>query len=78
MVHSKAARKRARCCGSPSVAGEDLKLNFAGLAIAGLDGVDDAGADVGADGEAVYKDEDRLGEVEFEQGFGRRELDDLS
>ena len=55
-----------------------MELDFAGLAVAGLDGVDDAGADVGADGEAVDEDEDGLGEVEREEGFGGGELDDLA
>jgi hypothetical protein len=48
------------------------------FAVAGLDGVDDAGADSGRDGEAVDEDEDGLGEVEFEEGLGGGELDDLS
>ena len=54
------------------------KLDFAGFAVAGFDGVDDAGADVGAEGEAVDEDEDGLGEVEFEEGLGGGELDDLA
>ena len=63
---------------SLSSAGEGVELDFAGLAVAGLDGVNDAGADVGGDGEAVDEDEDGLGEVEREEGFGRGELDDLA
>ena len=55
-----------------------MELDFAGFAVAGFDGVDDAGAGVGADGEAVDEDEDGLGEVEFEEGFGGGELDDLA
>ena len=55
-----------------------MELDFAGLAVAGLDGVDDAGADFGGDGEAVDEDEDGLGEVEFEEGFGGGEFDDLA
>ena len=54
------------------------ELDFAGFAVAGFDGVDDACADVGGDGEAVDEDEDGLGEVEFEEGFGGGELDDLA
>ncbi len=57
---------------------DGVELDFAGLAVAGFDGVDDAGADVGGEGEAVDEDEDGLGEVEFEQGFGGGELDDLA
>ena len=53
-------------------------MDFAGLAVSGLDGVNDAGADVGGDGEAVDEDEDGLGEVEREEGLGGGELDDLS
>ena len=53
-------------------------MDFAGLAVSGLDGVDDAGADVGGDGEAVDEDEDGSGEVEREEGLGRGELDDLA
>ena len=55
-----------------------MELDFAGLAVSGLDGVDDAGADVGGDGEAVDEDEDGLGEVEREEGLGGGELDDLA
>ena len=55
-----------------------MELDFAGLAVAGLDGVDDAGADVGREGEAVDEDEDGLGEVEREEGLGGGELDDLA
>ena len=55
-----------------------MELDFAGLAVAGFDGVDDAGADVGGDGEAVDEDEDGLGEVEFEEGFRGGEFDDLA
>ena len=47
-----------------------MELDFAGLAVAGLDGVDDARARVGRDREAVDEDEDRLGEVEFEEDSG--------
>ena len=59
-------------------AGEGVELDFAGLAVAGLDGVYDAGADVGGDGEAVDEDEDGAGEVEREEGFGGGELDDFA
>ena len=57
--------------------------DFAGFAVAGFDGVDDAGADVGREGEAVDEDEDGAGvvrgsgEVEFEEGLGGGEFDDL-
>ncbi len=60
------------------VGGNGLEAHFAGLAVAGLDGVDDAGADIGGDGQAVDQDEDGLGEVEFEQRLRGGELDDLS
>ncbi len=39
---------------------DGVELDFAGFAIAGFDGVYEAGADVGDDGEAVYEDEDGL------------------
>ncbi len=52
-----------------------MELDFAGFAVAGFDGVDDAGAALGSDGEAVDEDEDGLGEVELEEGLGGGELD---
>ena len=55
-----------------------MELDFAGLAVAGLDGVNDAGADGGGDGEAVDEDEDGAGEVEREEGLRRGELNDLA
>ena len=55
-----------------------MELDFAGLAVAGLDGVYDARPDVGGDGEAVDEDEDGLVEVEREEGFGGGELDDFA
>ena len=63
---------------SLAAAERGVELDFAGFAVAGFDGVDDAGADVGRDGEAVDEDEDGLGEVEFEEGLGGGELDDLA
>ena len=53
------------------------ELDFAGFAVTGLDGVDDAGAKFRIDCETVDEDEDRLGEVEFEEGFGGGEFDDF-
>ena len=44
-------------------AGEGVELDFAGFAVAGLDGIYDSGAGVGANGEAVDEDEDGGGEV---------------
>ena len=55
-----------------------MELDFAGFAVAGFDGVDDAGAGIGADGEAVDEGEDGLGEVEFEEGFGGGEFYDFA
>src|SRR6185437_3394931 len=52
-----------------------MELDLAGLAVAGLDGVYDAGARVGADGETICEDEDGLREVEFEQRLGGGEFD---
>ncbi len=52
--------------------------DLAGFAIGGFDGVDDAGAVVGADDDAVEENEDGEGEVEVEQRLGRGELDDLA
>ena len=57
---------------------DGVELDFAGLAVAGLDGVDDAGANGWGDGEAVDEDEDGLVEVEREEGLGRGELDDAA
>ena len=51
-----------------------MELHFAGFAVAGLDGVDDSCADLRTDGETVDEDEDGLGEVEFEEGFGGGEF----
>ncbi len=42
------------------VFGEDAELDFAGLAVAGLDGVDQAAADFGRECEAVGEDENGL------------------
>ena len=43
--------------------------DFAGFAIAEFDGIDDALHLIGADDEAIGKDEDVVGEVEVEEGF---------
>ena len=59
-------------------AGKQLELDLAGFAVAGFDGIHKAGADFGGKGEAVDEDEDGLGEVEFEKGLGRGELDDAA
>ena len=67
-----------RWLSSSWLARDGVELNFAGLAVAGLDGVDEAGADLGAEGEAVDEDEDGLGEVEFEERLGGGELDDVA
>ena len=48
---------------------DGVELDLAGLAVAGFDCVYETGADFGAEREAVYEDEDGLGEVEFEEGF---------
>jgi len=57
-----------------------VELDLAGLAVSGLDGVDEAGADAGGEGEAVNEDEDGaggwVGEIQFEEGLGGGELDD--
>ncbi len=66
------------CGGVFGGAGEGVELDFAGLAVAGFDGVDEAGADVGGEGEAVDEDEDGAVEVEFEEGLGGGELDDVA
>ena len=58
--------------------GSFFEDDFAGLAIADLDGVDDAGAVLGADDDAVEQDEDGQREVEIEQRLGGGELDDAS
>ena len=53
VVHSKAAENLEVLGGGFAFAGHGVELDFAGFAVAGLDGVYDAGAGVGADGEAV-------------------------
>ncbi len=55
-----------------------LEDDFAAFAIADFDGIDDAGADVGGNGEAVGENGEGLVEVEFEEGFRRRELADFA
>ena len=42
-----------------------MELDFAGFAVAGFDGVYDAGAGVGGERETVDENEDGLGEVEL-------------
>ncbi len=59
-------------------AGDGVEEDFAGLAVAGFDGVYDSAPDFRAEGEAVDEDVDGAGEVEFEEGFGRGELDDFA
>ena len=56
---------------------EGVELDFAGLAVAGFDGVYDSRARVWADGEAIDEDEDGGVEVELEERLGGGELDDL-
>ena len=51
--------------------------DFAGFAVAEFDGIDDALHLIGADDEAVGEDEDGLGEVEVEEGFGGGEFEGL-
>ncbi len=67
--------------------GDGAEDDFAGFAVAGFDGVDEAGADVVGEREAVGEDEDGAwrfrrarggGEVEFEEGLGGGELDDVA
>ena len=61
--------------GDGFVARNGEEADLAGLAVAGFDGVDEARADVGREGEAVDEDEDGAGEVELEEAFGGGELD---
>ncbi len=49
------------------IAGNLFKDDFAGLAIGDFGGVDDAGAVLSADDDAVKEDEDGEGEVEVEE-----------
>ena len=56
---------------------QGLELDFAGFAIAGLNGVNNSGAACRADNEAIDEDEDGLCEVELEKGFRGGEFDDL-
>src|SRR6266702_1890289 len=66
------------CICGLSRAGDSVELDFAGLAVAGLDGVYDSRSYFRANRESVDEDEDGLGEVEFEEGFGGGEFDDFS
>ena len=59
----RSAARTAGVVGRFAVARSRLEIDFAGFAVADLDGVDDACADVGRDDEAVDQDEDGLGEV---------------
>ena len=60
------------------VARGGLENDFAGFAIADLDGVHDAGAGVGSNHQAVDQQEDRLAEIDVEQRLGRGEFEDLA
>ena len=64
-----------RSCWSPAGALED---ELAGLAVADLDGVDEALMQVGADGETVHQEKDGLREIDVEQRFRRGELENLA
>ncbi len=59
--------------------GDEFEDGFAGaLAIADLDGIDEAGAGFGIDGEAIDEDVDGLHEIHVQQRFGRREFVDAA
>ena len=58
-------------------AGDFFEDDFAGFAVGDFDGVHDAGAVFWRDYDAVDQDEDGLGEVEVEEGFGAGELEDF-
>ena len=72
------ALRKAECARRLAVARRGLEDDLAGLAIADLDGVHDAGAGVGETDEAVNQHEDGLVEVQVEQGFRGGELEDLA
>jgi hypothetical protein len=73
----KALREAEALCGFP-VARSGLEDDFAGLAVADLDGVHDTGAGVGRNDQAVNQQEDGLAEVNVEQGFRGGELENLA
>ena len=72
------ALRKAEALRGLAVARSGLEDDFAGLAIADLDGVHDAGAGVGRNDQAVNQQEDWLAEVDVEQGFRGGEFEDLA
>src|SRR5208283_203339 len=52
--------------------------DFACFAITNLDGIDNAGALVGGDDEAIHQSKHRFGKVDIEQRLRGRELEDLA
>ena len=79
LLHSK-ARGEALPLARPlaSIARNLFKDDFAGFAIGNLSRIHDARAILGADDDAIEKDEDGKREVEIEQRLRRGELDDLA
>ena len=60
------------------VARDFLEDDLAGLAVGDLGGIDDAGAVLGADHDAVQEDEDRKREVQVQERLGSGELEDAA
>ena len=75
---TRSAAKSSRRCEGSLVTRNRLEDDFAGLAIADLDGVHDAGAGVWRDHQAVNQQEDGLVEVHVEQRFRSGEFEDLA
>ena len=63
---------------SSLVAGCALEDQFAGLAVADLDGVDEALMHVGPDGQTVDQEEDGLREIDVEERLGGGEFENLA
>ena len=74
-LHSKRSLKTRRWARIARGVGNEFEDGFAvAFAIADFDGVDEAGARFGIDGQAIDDDPDWLREVDVEKRFGRREF----
>ena len=75
-LHSKRSLKTSRSAAVPARrVGRKFENRFAiPFAIANFDGIDEASARFGIDGQAIDHDPDWLREIDVEQSFGRRKL----
>src|SRR5262249_42966319 len=72
------ALREAEAFGFFPVARSPFEHDLAGFAVADFYGVDDSCAGVGRDHNAIDQCENRLGEIDFQQGFRSGEFEDLS